>query len=92
MAKLTFSLDEETVRTLRVIAARKQKPQSTVVREAIIEYAAKDEKLPEADRVRKLQIIRDLKSQPPTRAEANVDRELSEVRRGRRTGWARRSD
>ena len=38
MAKLTFSLDDETVRTLRMIAERKRKPQSVVVREAIVDW------------------------------------------------------
>ncbi len=92
MAKMTFSLDDETVRTLRAIAERKQKPQSVVVREAIVEYAAKDEKLSEAERTRKLQLIRHLKSRPPTRDQSRVDRELSDLRRSRKTGWARRSD
>jgi hypothetical protein len=92
MAKMTFSLDDETVRTLRMIAERKQKPQSVVVREAIVEYAAKDEKLSDPERTRKLQVIRDLKSQPPTRDQASVDRELGDLRRSRKTGWGRRSD
>jgi hypothetical protein len=92
MAKMTFSLDDETVRTLRMLADRKQKPQSVVVREAIVEYAAKDEKLSDAERARKLQLIRHLKSQPPTRSEKSVDAELGEIRRRRRAGWSRRSD
>ena len=57
MAKLTFSLDEETVRLLRVVAERRRKPQSLVVREAIAEYAARDEKLTEPDRARKLLVL-----------------------------------
>ena len=92
MAKMTFSLDDETVRTLRMIAERKQKPQSVVVREAIVEYAAKDEKLSDPERTRKLQLIRNLRSQAPTRDQADVDRELDDLRRSRKTGWARRSD
>ena len=92
MAKMTFSLDDETVRTLRMIAERKQKPQSVVVREAIVEYAAKDEKLSDPERARKLQLIRNLRSQPPTRDQAGVDRELDDLRRSRKAGWARRSD
>jgi hypothetical protein len=92
MAKMTFSLDDETVRTLRLIAERKQKPQSVVVREAIVEYAAKDEKLSDPERARKLQLIRNLRAHPPTRDQAGVDRELDHLRRARRTGWARRSD
>jgi predicted DNA-binding protein len=92
MAKMTFSLDDETVRTLRMIAERKQKPQSVVVREAIIEYAAKDEKLSDSERVRKLQLIRNLRSQAATRDQASVNRELDDLRSSRKTGWARPSD
>ncbi len=92
MAKVTFSLDDETVRTLRAVAERTQKPQSAVVREAIVEYAAKDEKLSDPDRARKLQLIRQLRAQPPTRDQAGVDRELDDLRRSRKAGWARRSD
>ena len=92
MAKMTFSLDDATVRTLRMVAERKQKPQSVVVREAIVEYAAKDEKLSDSERTRKLQLIRSLKSQPATRSQTDVDRELGDLRRARKTGWARRSD
>jgi predicted transcriptional regulator len=92
MAKMTFSLDDETVRTLRAVAERKQKPQSVVVREAIVEYAAKDEKLSDTERARKLQLIRGLKSQPATRDHASVDRELDDLRHSRKAGWSRPSD
>jgi len=89
MAKMTFSLDDETVRTLRLLADRKQKPQSVIVREAIAEYAAKDEKLSDAERSRKLQLIRQLRSQPQTRDASAVDKELAELRRSRKVGWSR---
>ena len=88
MAKMTFSLDDETVRTLRLLADRKQKPQSVIVREAIAEYAAKDEKLSDAERSRKLQLIRQLRSQPQTRDVSAVDEELAELRRSRKVGWS----
>lgn len=89
---MTFSLDDETVRTLRMIAERKQKPQSVVVREAIVEYAAKDEKLSDAERTRKLQLIRQLRGQHPTRNLAAVAQELDSLRRSRKAGWRRPSD
>ena len=88
MAKMTFSLDDETVRTLRLLADRKQKAQSVIVREAIVEYAAKDEKLSDAERSRKLQMIRQLRSQPQTRDASAVDKELAELRRSRKVGWS----
>jgi predicted transcriptional regulator len=92
MAKLTFSLDEETVRLLRVVAERRRKAQSLVVREAIAEYAARDEKLTEADRARKLQVLEKVAATPVTGSQAVVDREIREVRRARRAGWRRPSD
>jgi hypothetical protein len=58
------------------------------VREAIVEYAAKDEKLSDAERSRKLQMIRQLRSQPQTRDASAVDKELAELRRSRKVGWS----
>ena len=63
MPKVTFSLDDETVRLLRRVSEQKRKAQSLVVREAIA-----------------------------TRSRGEVDRELGDLRRARRTGWARPSD
>jgi hypothetical protein len=90
--KLTFSLDEETVRLLRRISEQKQKARSLVVREAIAEYAAREDRLPDEERERRLTVIRELTSQPPTRSRAAVDQELRDLKRTRRTGWARPSD
>lgn len=92
MPKLTFSLDEATVRILRRVAEQKRKAQSLVVREAIAEYGAREERLPDDERARRLDVIRELQSKPATRTGAQVDRELRELKRARRTGWARSSD
>lgn len=92
MAKLTFSLDDETVRTLRLVAERRRKPQSLVVREAISEYAAREDRLSGAERTRRLEVLRDLASTPPTRLAKAVDAELADTRRARKSGWARPSD
>lgn len=92
MPKLTFSLDDETVGLLRRISEQKRKAQSLVVREAIAEYGAREEKLPDEERERRLAVIRDLTAQPATRSRGEVDRELRDVRRTRRAGWARTSD
>jgi len=91
MPKLTFSLDEGTVETLRQVAARTRKPQSFVVREAIAQYAACEPHLSEGDREHLLGVLRRIKTDPPTRPAAEVDRELREIRRTRRTGWSRAS-
>ena len=92
MVKVTFSLDEETVRTLRRVAERKRKPQSLVVREAVAEYAAREDKLPDDERQRRLDVIRELKAQPSTRPGPEVDRALRDIRKSRNAGWARPSD
>jgi len=92
MAKLTFSLDDDTVRTLRRVAELKRKPQSLVVREAIVEYAAREDTLPDDERARRLDVLRELQSQPPTRPQRVVESEIAALRRARKTGWARPSD
>ena len=92
MAKRTFVLDDETVRTLRTLAERQQKPQSHVVREAIAAYAARGERLTETERARKLRLLDQLKARPATRTESAVDAELRDLRRTRRSAWRRSSD
>ena len=89
MPKLTFSLDEAAVRMLRETAARTRKPQSLIVREAIAHYAAREDILPAGERERLLAALRRIRSRPPTRPTSEVDRELREIRRSRRTGWSR---
>ena len=83
MPKVTFSLDDATVRLLRRTAERARKPQSLVVREAIAQYAAREETLSDAERERLLGALRTIKAQPPTRGDDEVDRELREIRRSR---------
>jgi hypothetical protein len=92
MVKATFSLDEQTVNALRRAAERSRRPQSAIVREAIVEYAAREERLPEGERARRLEVLRDLAARKPTRSKQAVDRELSGIRRSRKAGWARTSD
>ncbi|PYR58909.1 MAG: hypothetical protein DMF85_09375 [Acidobacteria bacterium] len=89
MAKLTFSMDDGTVRTLKATAERLRKPQSMVVREAVAEYAARAGQLTEAERRRLLKQLDDLARRPPTRPQAQVDAEIREVRRARRGGGRR---
>jgi hypothetical protein len=89
MPKVTFSLDEETVGTLRQAAQRTRKPQSLIVREAIAQYAAREDLLPNPERERLLGILRRIAKRPPTRPQAAVARELAAIRRSRRTGWSR---
>jgi predicted transcriptional regulator len=89
MAKVTFTVDDETVRTLRTMAERLGKPQSMVVREAVAEYGARAGRLTEGERRRMLAAIDAMMARPATRSRAAVDREVKAIRRARRHGGRR---
>lgn len=89
MVKVTFTLDDDTVRTLRKIADRTGRAQSHVVREAIAEYAAAGERLGDEERERLLNAYDELVPALPRRSAAEVKRELTELRRARRLGGRR---
>jgi len=89
MVKVTFTLDEDTVRTLRKVAERTKKPQSLVVREAVAHYAARDEKMSDEERERWLRTFDELIAKIPPRPRKEVERELADLRKSRRTGWVR---
>jgi Ribbon-helix-helix protein, copG family len=91
MAKMTFTLDDATVATLKRTAARQRKPQSWVVREAVTEYGAKEDRLTPEEQTRMLQAIDTLRRAPVTRTQADVDREIAEIRRSRRLSSLRRT-
>ena len=90
MAKLTFSLDDETVKTLRRTAGRLRKPQSLVVREAIAHYAAREDMLSDAERERILKVIDHMKTLPPSGPHSEAKAEIREIRRSRRASGLRR--
>lgn len=87
--KLTFSVDEQTVQTLKKTAERLRKPQSMVVREAVAEYAARSGRLTEDERRKMLKAVDQMMKQPPTRPQAEVACELRAVRQARRQGGRR---
>lgn len=89
MVKVTFTLDEDTVRKLRKMAERTKKPQSLVVREAVAQYSARDEKMTDEERERWLRTFDELIAKIPPRPRKEVERELADLRRSRRTGWVR---
>ena len=89
MAKVTFTVDDETVRTLRTMAERLGKPQSMVVREAVAEYGARAGRLTEAERRRMLALLDDMAKRRPRRPAAEVEREIADIRRARRRGGRR---
>jgi hypothetical protein len=89
MPKVTFSLDEESVQTLRRVAERSRKPQSLIVREAIAQYAEREDVLSHEERDRLLGVLSRIRQRPVTRPPSAVRDELQEIRRSRRRGWSR---
>ena len=82
--KMTFSLDEDTARRLEQIADRLAMPKSHVVREAIVEYGARADRLSRSERDRLLQTFDALVPKIPQRPEREVEAELKSLRDARR--------
>lgn len=91
MAKVTFSVDDATVRALRETAERLGKPQSMVIREAVAEYAARAGELTQSERMRMLEIVDAMVKEAPSRPGAAVAEEIREIRRTRIQSGRRRS-
>jgi len=87
--KVTFTLDEATAARIDQVAARLRIPKSRVVREAIREYSGDAPPLNESEKTRMLAALDQLTRSPPTRTAAEVDREIAEIRRARRTDGRR---
>jgi predicted transcriptional regulator len=86
MVKVTFTLDEATVARLNEAAARRKIPKSQAVREAIEDFSVKEVRIGEADRKRRLDAYREFLATVPPRPEAEVKKEIAEIRRARRHG------
>jgi hypothetical protein len=89
--KATFTLDEESAAKLALTSRRLNRPKSAIVREAIVDYSKRSEKLSESERLRMLRVIDEFKDLPPTRSQAEVDAEIAEIRESRRLSGVRRS-
>ena len=89
MVKVTFTLDDETVRLLRQAASRLARPQSRVVRDAVRDYSDRIGNLGESERRDLLHAFDTLVPAIPQRPAAEVDAELRQVRRARRRGGRR---
>jgi metal-responsive CopG/Arc/MetJ family transcriptional regulator len=89
MVKVTFTLDENTVAKLQDASRRLSKPKSEVVREAVGDYHARMGRLSEQERIRMLRALDEHLARPAQRSQAEVDRELRELRASRRAGWRR---
>jgi predicted DNA-binding protein len=90
--KATFTLDEQTMERISRMAKRESKPKSEVVRDAIREHERRTDRISDEEKERLLRAIDKFMSEPPTRPQAEVDRELKEIRESRRRGWSRPSD
>jgi hypothetical protein len=90
--KVTFTLDETTVKRLNAAAGRRRIPKSQAVREAIDDYHAKTDPWGPQARQRKLLELSEYLAKPPGRSRRDADRELREIRESRKRGWLRRAD
>ena len=91
MVKVTYSLDDATVRRIRRAAERLGKPQSQVVREAVAEYDARTDRLSETERLRMLDVLDRWRKEHTPRSSESVATELREIRQSRRESSLRRS-
>lgn len=84
--KVTFTLDNATITRLEQAAASLAKPKSEVVREAILDFSERIGRLSERERLNMLRIFDEMLPQIPARDGREVDRELKDIRRARRSG------
>ena len=89
MVKVTFTLDEKTVAKLQDASQRLSKSKSEVVREAVVDYHARIGRLSEAERIRAMRVLSEHLARPTDRSQAEVDRELKQLRAARHGGWRR---
>lgn len=87
MVKVTYTLDDATVRRIRAVSARLGIPQSQMVREAVADYAARKDRLSEAERLRMLEVLERIRNSPPSRPQEEVEAELREIREARKRAW-----
>lgn len=83
---MTFTLDRGTADSIDRTSQRLGIPKSGVVREAVLEYAARAGRLSESERVRLLDVFDDVLARIPLRPAKAADREIAAVRRARQRG------
>ena len=84
--KMTFSLDEKTANRLNLTAERLNLAKSAVVREAILDYAARAGRMSDKERRRMLRAFDAHIQEIPVRPVEEVEEELEEIRRARQAG------
>jgi hypothetical protein len=85
-AKVTFTLDADTMARLRTTAECLALPKSRVLREAIRDFSERTGRLSERECRRMLEVFDRLVPALPARPRADVERELAALRRARRCG------
>ena len=86
---MTFTLDELTASTIDRTAHRLGVSKSSVVREAVQEYAARVGRLGEKERLRMLAVFDKVVPAIHKRPADEVAREIAAIRRARRSGGRR---
>jgi hypothetical protein len=84
--KVTFTLDEATVKRIEAASQRLALPKSQVVREAVQDYYERLGKMSEQERKRLLRIFDQVIPAIPARPPKEVRRELKTIRSARRLG------
>lgn len=84
--KVTFTLDEATIRRLQLAAEQLHVPKSQIIREAVADFHEGIGRLSEAERQRQLRVLRELAPTIPLRSDDDVKKEIAEIRAARRHG------
>ena len=84
--KVTFTLDAKTVHRIEHAAEILAKPKSQIVREAVADYHGHIGRVSKSEIQRRLKIFDTLLPLIPARPQQEVDDELKEIRRARRSG------
>ena len=87
MKKVTYTIDDVTVKAIRRASTRSGKPQSAIVREAVAQYRPDGDRLSQDERRRMLNVLDAYLAMMPKRSAAAVDKELRDIRTSRRVGW-----
>ena len=87
--KVTFTLDEAALDSLRKAAERLDMSWSEIVREALLEFHSRIGRLGERERIGMLRTFDQLVPRIPDRSADSVDSELARLRKSRRMGGRR---
>lgn len=84
--KVTFTLDEATVKRIETASQRLSLPKSQVIREAVEDYYERLGQMSERERKRMLRIFDEVVPRVPARPLNQLRDELKEIRLARRGG------